>query len=107
MVPVTGFTGLAVTDRSGKTRAIDPQKEKKLKVQYDDILHRWERKTEEWDNTAKQLPWGTQSELIAGAEIMARKTKPFFAELYEINERMVKSKDESKLRPWPAARVQP
>ncbi len=84
-VPVTGFTDSAVTDQFGKTRAVDPVAEGKLGVQYADIMNRWSKDLDSWENTAAHLPWGTEQDLVDGARIMALKSKDFFAELYSIN----------------------
>ncbi len=99
-VPVIGFTDSAVTDQFADTRAIDPDRERKYKVQTDDINKRWEQKIEEWENTASHLPYDTEADLITGARIMAAKSKEFFAELYENNARTVKDSTASRLR-WP------
>lgn len=96
-VPVTGFSGFAVTNKAGQTRALDPAKEKKYSTQYNDIFDRFDRKIEYWQTDAKNLPTSNQDELINGATIMARKSKDFFEELYDINKKMVKSKSDSKV----------
>jgi hypothetical protein len=97
-VPVTGFTGSAVTDQLGRTRAVDETKSQKRSVQYDDIMDRWAAKRGEWENEAAHSPWKTQEDLIASAKTRAAKSQPFFAELYDINAHIVKDREDSKLK---------
>ena len=97
-VPVTGFTGSAVTNEFGQTRAVDDKLMAKYQVEYDALLTKFDTDINLWNGYAAKLPSGTQKELIENSRTIARATKPIFSELYKINLKITKDKKGSKLK---------
>jgi hypothetical protein len=97
-VPVTGFTGNAVTNEFGQTRAVDDTLMAKHEVEYDALLAKFDTDINLWNGYAAKMPDGTQKELIENAKIIVRATKPIFSALYKINLKITKDKKSSKLK---------
>lgn len=96
-IKVTGFTGSAVTNKMGQTRAVDKILMRKYAKEYNSISERWADRLEGYEKDAKLLPCKTPEELISSGAKMACSSKEFFNELYTINKKIVKSKAGSKV----------
>jgi hypothetical protein len=95
-VRVTGFTDSAVTNQFGQTRAVDPALVRKHQREYDALFDKWKIQVAAWEKQSKAEPYDTTELLVQGASKMAKLSKAFFAELYVINEKLIKSKQDSK-----------
>ena len=95
-IKVTGFSGYAVTDEKGRTRAIcDDDKEHDKKVK--EILKLYVKEIKMWENTAKGWGHGNQEQLVAGARTIAASSKEMFGRLYLLNKSHTKSRKNSKI----------
>lgn len=95
-VPVLGFRGAQVTNQYGQTRGVKDVVPAHLQGGYDAIIKTWGTRLAAWELAARHWPTSSSQEIIDGAAKIARMSKPMFAALYAHNEKIVRSKDDSK-----------
>ena len=95
---VTGFTFIAVTDKSGTVRAKDPALRAQFGQGYTDIMNKYKVERDVWDNVAAtSLPTNTGQFKTCAAHIASISSK-MFEELYKYNPSVIKGKEDSKYR---------